>query len=102
MYHWGHFDGTNAHAVLKDAAHPTSMESEVIKGCEHEDTMARCLLSQSLPDMTGLCLDDYPTAKARWDELINENKATSAYAQLDLGQAFFDMCYPREETSEHS
>jgi len=65
MYHWGHFDGTNARPVLKDAAHPTNMESEAIKGWEHEDIMARCLLSQRLPDMTVLCLDDYSTAKAR-------------------------------------
>ena len=95
MHRWGHFDGTNTRPVPKDAAHPTNAESEVIKEWEREDAIAQWLLSQKLPDSTVLYLDEYPTAKAQWDELVEENKVTGIYARLDLERSFLDMRCPR-------
>lgn len=91
---WGYFDGTNTCPVQKDAAHPTNAKSEAIKRWEHEDAVAQWLLFQRLPDSAVLCLDEYPTAKAQWDELVEENRVSSAYVEADLVQAFREMCCP--------
>ena len=95
MCRWSYFDGTNTRPVPKDAAHPTNAESEAIKKWEREDAMAQWLLFQKLPDSTALCLDEYPTAKAQWDELAKQNKVSGIYARLDLEQSFLDMRCPR-------
>jgi hypothetical protein len=49
---WGHFDGTTACPVLKDAAAPTMEEEEAMRAWDHEDAVTHCLLSQRLPDST--------------------------------------------------
>ena len=91
---WGYFDGTNTCPVQKDAAHPTNAKCEAIERWEHEDAVAQWLLFHRLPNSAVLCLDEYPTAKAQWDELAEEHKVSSPYAQVDLVQAFREMCCP--------
>jgi hypothetical protein len=81
MGQWGHFDGTKPCPVPKKADAPTDAESEAIESWAHEDVVAQYLLSQCLPDATFLCLSSYPTAKSRWDRLVEEHTAKSVYVQ---------------------
>jgi hypothetical protein len=95
MGQWGYFDGTKACPMPKKADMPTDMERDVVERWAHEDVVACYLLSQRLPDMTTLHLFNYPTAKARWEQLVEEHRAKSAYAQNDLEVAFFEMTCPK-------
>src|SRR6267142_34399 len=67
-HQWGHFDGTTPHPVLKDAR-PMVEEEEEMEAWDHEDIVARYLLSQRLLDSTLLRLSACPTARARWEHL---------------------------------
>ncbi len=67
-------------------------ESEAIEKWEHKDAVASYLLSQCLPDITVMCLTSCLTAHDRWDMVIKEYQAKSAYAQADLHQSFLEMC----------
>ena len=67
---WGHFNGTALRPVPKDAAAPTIEEEEEMKAWDHEDVVARCLLSQRLPDSTLLRLSACPTVRACWEHLV--------------------------------
>ena len=69
MHRWGHFDGTNACPIPKDAACPTTAEGQAIKEWKREDGMAQGLLSPRLPDCIFIHLINHKTAKARWDQL---------------------------------
>jgi hypothetical protein len=95
MSQWGYFAGTKACPMPKHANAPTSVEREAIESWAHEDVVARYLLSQRLPDLIALHLSHYQTAKARWDQLVEEYTAKSVYVQNDLEAAFFKMTCPK-------
>ena len=88
---WSHFDGTSTTPTAKDPNKPTDVEKKEIEAWEHDDTAARYLLSQRLPNTIAVRLYAHKTAKARWDRLTTEFTVQSVYAQNDLEQAFFDM-----------
>jgi hypothetical protein len=92
---WGYFDGTKACPMPKKADTPTDAERNAIESWAHEDVVACYLLSQRLPDMTTLHLFNYPTAKAHWEQLVEEHRAKSAYTQNDLEATFFEMTCPK-------
>lgn len=88
---WGYFDGTNARPVPADASNISAAESESIAKWDHEDLIARYLLSQRLPDSTAVRMGPYTSAKARWDRVHDEFTAKSVYAQNDLESTFHEM-----------
>ena len=88
---WGYFDGTKSHPEPKDKGNVTDDETEAIEKWDHEDLVARYLLSQHLPDTTAICLSHYKTAKERWEKVNHEFMAKSMYMQKDLEQSFFEM-----------
>ncbi len=57
----------------KKADAPTDIGSKAIESWAHEDIVAWYLLSQCLPNTITLPLSTYPTAKARWDQLVEEH-----------------------------
>jgi hypothetical protein len=69
---WGYFNGTTLRPTPRDPARPAANEIEAMDEWEHEDATAQYLLSVRLPDAFMLCIDDYPTAKAQWDQFIKE------------------------------
>ena len=91
MRQWGYFDGTKLRPIPRDPGAPTNAEIEALKSWDHEDVVARYLLSQHLPDMTVLSLDQYQTAQAWWTHVSDEYVAKSVYALNRLEEAFSDM-----------
>ena len=92
MRRWGYFDGTKLRPIPKDPSAPTNAEIEALESWDHEDVVARYLLSQRLPDMTFMRLSQYQTAQARWTHVNDEYVDKSVYALNKLEEAFFDMC----------
>jgi transposase InsO family protein len=88
---WGYFDGKITRPEPADPSNVTEDERKSIEKWDHEDLVARYLLSQRLPDSTAVCMGAYPTAKARWDRVNDEFTAKSVYAQNDLESTFYDM-----------
>ena len=88
---WGYFAGTTARPTPADASNITAAEHESMAKWDHEDLVARYLLSQRLPDSTAVRMGPYPTAKARWDRVHDEFTAKSVYAQNDLESTFHEM-----------
>ena len=91
---WDYFDGSKPRPVAKDTSAPTDEEKESAKCWEHDDLIARYLLSQCLPDSTVLRLNQYTMAQTCWAHVSDEYTAKSVYAQNDLEQAFFEMRCP--------
>ena len=81
---WGYFDGTKSRPEPKDKGNVTDDKTEAIEKWDHEDLVARYLLSQRLPDTTTICLGHYKTAKEHWEKVNQEFMAKSMYAQNDL------------------
>jgi hypothetical protein len=94
-HRWGYFDGSKAHPAPKDKANPSETETEAMERWDYEDQVARYFLSQRLPDETAMEVSTYQTAKERWDAVMQEYTAKSAYAKNDLEQAFLEMRCPK-------
>ena len=92
---WGYFDGTKSRPVPADPDKLTKTERQEMEAWDHEDLVARYLLSQHLPDTTTIRLSAYDTAKERWKRVNEEFTAKSIYAQNDLESAFLDMKCPK-------
>jgi hypothetical protein len=88
---WPYLEGTKARPVPKDEAKPTEEEAAELEAWDHNDFMARFLLSQRTPDTSSLALSHCSTAKEAWTKLTTEYQAKSSYAQNDLEQSFLDM-----------
>ncbi|KAH9034455.1 hypothetical protein EDB85DRAFT_2144297 [Lactarius pseudohatsudake] len=78
---WGFFDGSTPCPLPKDPMAPTNEEKAEKVKWEHDDKVARYLLSQQLHDTTA--------------RIAQEFTAKSVYAQNDLETAFYDMRCPR-------
>jgi gag-polypeptide of LTR copia-type len=88
---WQYLDGMKACPVPKDEEKPTDTEAADLETWDHNDFMARFLLSQRTPDTSSLALSHCSTAKEAWTKLTTEYQAKSSYAQNDLEQTFLDM-----------
>jgi hypothetical protein len=93
---WEYFDGTKPRPTSKDPSAPTDVEIEAQELWDHEDVVARYLLSQRLPDLTFMRMSQYQTAQARWTHINDEYTTKSVYAQNKLEEAFFDMRRPED------
>ena len=63
MHRWEYFDGTKPRPTPKDPSAPTNAEIEALERWDHEDVVARYLLSQRLPDMTFMRLSQLKRAE---------------------------------------
>jgi len=88
---WGYFNGTNARPEPKVDGKPTDDEREKMEKWDHDDLIARYLLSQCLPNMTAIQVGNFNIAKERWQKVSDEYTAKSTYAQNNLKQAFLEM-----------
>jgi hypothetical protein len=94
---WPYFEGTIPCPSPKDPAKVPDNKRKTIDDWEYEDLAMRYLLLQWLPDSVVIRLHSLTTAKARWDCLVFEFTAQSAYAQNDLEEAFFSMVCSKGE-----
>jgi hypothetical protein len=91
IHEWGYFDGTKPRPTPNDPSALTNAEKEAQKRWNHEDVVARYLLSQRLPDSTFMRISQYQTAQAHWTHVNDEYVTKSVYALDRLEQAFLDM-----------
>ncbi|KAI9459736.1 hypothetical protein BJY52DRAFT_1186356 [Lactarius psammicola] len=70
-------------------------EKSAINEWKHEETIAKYILSQRLPNSTAVCLKTLQSAKERWDKVMTEFSVKSQYAETDLLTTFSKMCCPR-------
>ena len=77
-------------------------EIEAIEKWDHNDLVARYLLSQRLPDSTAVRVGLIPNARLRWDRVQDEFVAKSIYMQNDLETVFYNMRCPRGGTYARS
>ncbi len=94
---WPYFEGTIPCPSPKNLAKVPDDERKVINDWEFEDLTTHYLLSQRLLDSIVIQLQSLTTVKARWDRLVFEFTTQSVYAQNDLEEAFFSMCYAKGE-----
>jgi gag-polypeptide of LTR copia-type/Zinc knuckle len=87
----GYFDGSVTRPEPVTKGKPTDDEKKAMVRWDHEDHLARYLLSQRLPNTTAVRLSSINTAKECWDTVSDEYKAKIAYARNDLEQAFLKM-----------
>ena len=79
-HRWGHFDGTTLRPVPKDTDAPTKGEEETeTETWDHEDAVARYLLSQRLPDSIMFQVGECPTACASWEQVAEHCKKERAW-----------------------
>jgi hypothetical protein len=94
---WPYFEGTIPCPSSKNPAKVPDDKRKSVEDWEFEDLAVRYLLLQRLPNSIAIQLHSLPAVKACWDHLVTEFTAQSVYAQNDLEQAFFDMCYTKGE-----
>jgi len=91
---WQHFNGTSAHPVPVDDKNPTNVEAKAMAAWDQDETVARYLLSQRLPDSTAVRLKNVTSVKDRWQKVSDEFSVKSQYAEADLLTAFMEMRCP--------
>ncbi len=92
---WGHFDGTTPCPAPADANTPTDAELKVVVNWNQDETVAKYLLSQRLPNSTAVHLQALVSAKQCWDKVKTEFSMKSQYTEMDLLTAFSKMRCPR-------
>jgi hypothetical protein len=92
---WGHFSGSVTRPVPKDDKNPTADETKSMSEWDHDEVVARYLLSQHLPDSTAVRLKGLASAKERWDKVKTEFSVKSQYAEADMLTTFSEMRCPR-------
>ncbi len=88
---WGHFDGTTPCPAPADTNAPTDAELKAVVNWNQDETVAKYLLSQHLPDSTTVCLRALVSAKQCWDKVKTKFSVKSQYAETDLLTAFSKM-----------
>ena len=88
---WGFFDGSNLRPSPSDPLNVTLDKIEAMEKWDHNDLVARYLLSQRLPDSTAVRIGPIPNVRLRWDWVQDEFIAKSIYVQNNLETAFYDM-----------
>ncbi len=91
---WQHFNGTSARPVPVDDKNPTDVEAKAMAAWDQDETVARYLLSQRLPDSTAVRLKNVTSVKDCWQKVSDEFSVKSQYAEADLLTAFTEMRCP--------
>jgi len=92
---WDHFDGSEPRPVPVDSDHPTTAETQELKCWDRKDRIACNLLNKRLPNETMLEVQQYQTAKERWDIVKQQFTVKSTYAWNALHWSFIDMQCPK-------
>ena len=96
MQRWEYFDGTRPRPTPNDPSALTNAEIEAQKRWDHADVVARCFLSQRLPNTTFMRISQYQTAQEHWTHVNEEYVTKSVYALNIREQAFLDMHCPKD------
>ncbi len=92
---WGHFNGKVTCPVAADPLNITADESKAIEAWKLDETVARYMLSQCLPDSTAVRLKAVSSVADRWTKVEAEFSVKSQYAETDLLTTFSEMCCPK-------
>ena len=92
---WGHFNGTTTCPVPADAAKPTPNEVRAGAAWDQDESVARYLVSQCLPNSTTVHLKSLTTAKERWTKVKSEFSVKSQYVEADMLTVFTELCFPQ-------
>ena len=75
-----------------DPANPTNNEKRDGQLWDCEDEIVKCLLGKQLPDKVSMDMDDqYSTAKAQWDALIELATPKTTHTCVNMHQSFLNM-----------
>jgi hypothetical protein len=93
---WGHFSGTTPCPTATIESAPTADELAAIENWEKDESSARSLLTQKLPDSALMCIRNKPSVKERWEAITTEFTQKGAFAQMELCARFLDMKCPEK------
>jgi hypothetical protein len=91
---WSHFTGSPDHPNPANASNPTDNKKKAMSEWDHDEVMARYLLSQRLPNSTAVHLKSLTTAKECWDKVKAKFSIKSQYTEADMLTAFSKMHCP--------
>ena len=85
---WSHFDGSSSPPTV--SATPTAMETTALNKWRKDESLAKHLLTQRIPDSTALRIRSLTTVVDMWNEITKEYTEKGTYAQTDLRTQFLN------------
>ncbi|KAI9429466.1 hypothetical protein H4582DRAFT_2089143 [Lactarius indigo] len=91
---WGHFTSKSKCPVMADPVKPMDDEKKAIAEWTQDETIAKYLLSQQLPDSTAIHLKSLTSAKECWNKVTTKFSVNSQYMETNMLTAFSKMHCP--------
>ena len=97
---WKHFDGTTPHPVGATTTAPDGStvvsppDPDDLAKWQKNESLAKHLLFQRIPDSTTLCVWNLTNIVAMWMEIVHEYTEKGAYVQTDLCTKFLELKCP--------
>ena len=85
---WSHFDGSSSPPTI--SATPTATETTALNKWRKDESLAKHLLTQRIPNSTALCICNFTTVIDMWNEITKEYTEKGTYAQTDLCTQFLN------------
>ena len=88
---WGHFDRSSKRPASVDPDKPTDEEKAAQVEWDQNETVAKYLLTQCMPDSATMCLHPITLVADHWTKVKNEYSVKSQYAKVNLLTAFSEL-----------
>jgi hypothetical protein len=88
---WGHFDGSSTRPAAADPNKPTDEEKAAQADWDQNETVAKYLLTQRMPDSAAVHLRPIALVMDHWAKVKTKYSVKSQYAEVDLLTAFSEM-----------
>ena len=85
---WSHFNGTSTSPAV--SVTPMAAETTVSNKWRKDESLAKHLLTQQIPNSTALCIRNLTTVTSMWGKITKEYTEKGTYAQTDLRAQFLN------------